>query len=88
VNTGQSLWTRQWRGARIAAYRDGVVAVAEQAVMMLDAKGGTVWQAGVPAAVGGGSPDRLTVDGDTAYATFHDRPNGSEQVDVVAFALS
>jgi hypothetical protein len=36
----------------------------------------------------GAMPDRLVVDGDTLYATFHLRPEDSATVDVVAFALS
>jgi hypothetical protein len=65
-----------------------IVAVYGQYLAMLDGNGTPEWQVSLPAAVGGAPPDRLTLDGDTAYVTFHSRPDGPAQVDVVAFALN
>ena len=90
LDTGHPQWKKPPRGAGIAAYRDGilVLAASDQSLMVLDGNGGITWQASLPASTRGAMPDRLIVDGDTLYATFHLRPEDSATVDVVAFALS
>jgi len=90
LESGKSQWTKPSRGAGIVAYRGGtlVLAGSDQTITMLDGNGVKAWQVALPTSLRGAMPDRLTVDGDTLYATFHVRPNEPGTVDVVAFALS
>jgi outer membrane protein assembly factor BamB len=90
LRTGLQIWTAPLRGARIAATADGrtIVAVADDTLTLLDRAGKQLWQVGLPAALANAMPDRLTIDGDTAFVTFRDRaPAGPLDVDVAAFRL-
>jgi eukaryotic-like serine/threonine-protein kinase len=88
--TGDQLWTAALplRGARVVAARAGVLAVNEEVVALLDAAGKPGWQVPLPASVAGMPPDRLTVDGRTAYLTLRGRPGDRPpDIDTLAFAI-
>jgi hypothetical protein len=90
LTTGASQWTKQLRGAGIVAYRGGMLVVAgdQLSIMMLAGNGDRAWQVPLPDTMRYAMPDRLIVDGDTLYVTFHLHPDDTSAVDVVAFALS
>jgi hypothetical protein len=91
IATAAQRWEAPLRGARIAVAAEGrtIVAVTQGYISGLDLTGRQRWRAELPEPVRWALPDRLTVDGRAAFATF--RPEGGRpgplDIDVVAFAL-
>jgi outer membrane protein assembly factor BamB len=90
VGTGERAWQFPIRGARLAVTADGgtVVAVSEQGVSALDAKGQPRWQAKLPGALAAAVPDRVTIQGGVAYATFRPRRDRREPLDTDVLAIT
>jgi outer membrane protein assembly factor BamB len=88
---GAPAWQSPVRGARIAVSPDEhtVAVAAEGRVVGLDASGRTRWSAPLPEAVRGGLPERIGIDGRTAFITFRPRPDQPESLaaDVIAVAV-
>ncbi len=91
IATGEPLWQRDVRGARIGMFDNGrsLVAVDETGSYGLDPQGTVRWRAKLPDELRRAAPDRLMIDGQVAYVTFRPTPEqqGPLAADVIAVAL-